>query len=64
MKKQTYILIITKQQEGSLAATSSVSDEMHKCDALMVAGKRLNEPDVCEIRIKKAKSNNIKWTQK
>lgn len=55
MKKQSYILIVTKRQEGSLAATSSVSDEIWKEDALRAARWALNEPEVTEITIKKVK---------
>ena len=51
--KQTYRVITSRKQEGSLAATSEVSDDMFKYVAIHHASEMLRQEDVYEVTIKK-----------
>jgi len=57
--KQTYRVVTTKKQEGSLAATSHVSDEMWKHDAINSLYRIFREDaSVVEVTIKKTNSQS------
>lgn len=51
--KKTYRVITSRKQEGSLAATSEVSDDMFKYVAIHHASEMLRQEDVFEVTIKK-----------
>lgn len=51
--KKTYRVITSRKQEGSLAATSEVSDDMFKYVAVHHASEMLRQEDVFEVTIKK-----------
>ena len=52
--KQTYRVITSRKQEGSLAATSDVSEDFAKrWQAWFYAASRLNDHSVFEVTIKK-----------
>jgi hypothetical protein len=51
--KQTYRVITSRKQDGSLAATSEVSEDMFKWVAVNHASEMLRQADVYEVTIKK-----------
>lgn len=51
--KQTYRVITSRKQDGSLAATSEISEDMFKWVAMNHASEMLRQEDVFEVTIKK-----------